>query len=328
MPPVVGVIIPFYQKECGILARALNSIAHQVARVRIRVIIVDDASPVPAESEVALCPDLSGLEVRIVHQPNGGPGAARNAGLALLPDDTDFVAFLDSDDEWTPHHIERAAVALGAGYDFYFSNFYQPAAKVGAFERAGRINPSEHECLPIGVNLYAFRGDMVHQIVVGNVIGTPCVVFSLAAFPDIRFRTEYRRAGEDYLCWLEFARRGARFAFSSEPEVICGRGVNVFAGAGWGTDGHLARLLDESRYMRAILSEFVSSKQLQRSVRARVRQLRRAIVHALVHDMRCRRRLPLADLLTYARHDPLFPVALPTELLRMAVERGALRIKK
>ena len=328
MRPVVGVIIPFYQKECGILARALNSIAQQVATVRIKVVIVDDASPVSAESEVALCPDLSGIELHIIHQPNGGPGAARNAGLDFLPGDTDVVAFLDSDDEWSPHHVERAVLALGAGYDFYFSNFYQLAATVGAFERAGRLVLSEHESLPIGANLYAFRGDMVHQIVIGNVIGTPSVAFSFAAFPDIRFRTEYRRAGEDYLCWLEFARRGARIAFSSEPEVICGRGVNIFSGAGWGTDGHLARLLDESRYTRAILSEFASSEQLRLSVRARIRQLRRAIAHALVHDMRCRRRLPLADLLIYARHDPLISVSLPTELIRIAVGHGASRLSK
>lgn len=319
--PVVSIVIPFYQKESGILVRSLISVVQQSADVRLRVVIVDDASPITAESEVAQCPGLSSIEVIIIHQPNGGPGSARNAGLDSLKDDTDFVAFLDSDDEWTSNHIEHAVSALKAGYDFYFSNLYQVAANVGAFERAGRIAPSEHQRLPIGDGFYAFRGDMTQQIILGNVIGTPSVVFLFSVFHDIRFRTEYRRAGEDYLCWLEFARRGARIAFSVEPEVHCGHGVNVFCGSGWGTDGHIERLFDEYHYTRVILSEFVSGKELRKLVHKKLKQLRRAIVRALLHDIRRGRPLPLARFFAHVKNDPFFPLALPAELFRTAIGR-------
>jgi succinoglycan biosynthesis protein ExoW len=319
--PVVAIVIPFYQKEPGILVRSLNSVLRQSAAAHLRVVIVDDASPITAESEVAQCPGLSSIEVIIIRQPNGGPGSARNAGLDALTDDTDFVAFLDSDDEWTSNHIEHAVSALQAGYDFYFSNLYQVAANVGAFERAGRITPSEHQPLPIGDGFYAFRGDMTQQIILGNVIGTPSVVFLFPPFRDIRFRTEYRRAGEDYLCWLEFARRGARIVFSMEPEVQCGRGVNVFCGSGWGTDGHIERLFDEYHYTRVILSEFVTGKGLRNAVHEKLTQLRRAIVRALLHDIRRGRPLPLARFFTYVKNDPFFPFAVPAELLRTAIGR-------
>ena len=176
MRPLVAVIIPFYQKERGILARSLISVIHQDANVRLRVVIVDDASPITAESEVALCPDLSGIELTIIHQSNGGPGSARNAGLDSLRSDTDFVAFLDSDDEWTLNHIKRAVSILEAGYGFYFSNIYQVAATVGAFERAGRLVLSDHERLSIGNNFYAFCGDMVRQI--AFIISSSSIPFS------------------------------------------------------------------------------------------------------------------------------------------------------
>jgi succinoglycan biosynthesis protein ExoW len=296
-------------------------VAGQIGAARLRVIIVDDASPVSAESEVAQCLALSAIEVIIIRQPNGGPGAARNAGLAALKDDTDFVAFLDSDDEWTSNHIERAITALKTGHDFYFSNLYQVAAEVGAFERAGRITPSEHR--PVGDGCYAFRGDMTRQIILGNVIGTPSVVFLFSTFRDIRFRTEYRRAGEDYLCWLEFVRRGARIVFSTEPEVHCGRGVNIFSGSGWGTDGHVERLFDEYHYTKTILVEFVACSELRKAVRQKLTQLRRAIVRALLHDLRRGRPLPLARFLAHVKNDPLFPLAVPAELLRTAIGRTA-----
>lgn len=321
--PVVSIVIPFYQKEPGILVRSLASVAGQIADARLRVIIVDDASPISAESELAQCLGLSDIDVIIIHQPNGGPGAARNAGLDCLKNDTDFVAFLDSDDEWMSNHIERAITALKTGHDFYFSNLYQVAAEVGAFERAGRITPSEHR--PVGDGFYAFRGDMTRQIILGNVIGTPSVVFLFSTFRDIRFRPEYRRAGEDYLCWLEFVRRGARIVFSTQPEVYCGRGVNIFSGAGWGTDGHVERLFDEYHYTKAILLEFVRCDELRKAMQEKLTQLRRAIVRALLHDLRRGRALPLARFLTHIKNDPFFPLAVPAELLRAAIGRTAPR---
>ncbi len=323
MRPLVAVIIPFYQKESGILVRCLLSLIRQTGNMRLRVVIVDDASPVTAASEVALCPGLSRIELTVIRQANGGPGSARNAGLDLLQGgDTAFVAFLDSDDEWAEQHIESAVSVLEAGYDFYFSNFFQVGASVPAFERAGRIALSEHQRLPMGSHFYAFRGDMVRQIVTGNIIGTPTVVFSFSTFHDIRFRTEYRRAGEDYLCWLEFARRGARIAFSAHPEVHCGRGVNIFSGAGWGTDGHLERLFDEYQFTQAMLLEFVTGKQLQTAVRRRLWQLRRAMVRALAHDLRHGKALPRARLWEHLKNDPFFFLAVPGEIIRTVTARG------
>src|SRR5262249_7787267 len=137
------------------------------------IIIVDDCSPIPAASELRELIVDNSNRIRIVTlDKNSGQGAARNEGLASVTPGTEYVAFLDSDDEWTPDHLENAVLALDQGYDFYFSDFYQLHQKVTAFNRAKRINPADHGTLPETSHLHVFAADMATQIVAGNIIGT------------------------------------------------------------------------------------------------------------------------------------------------------------
>ena len=75
---MITVVIPYFQREPGILARALASIAAQQAcPLPVHVIVVDDASPVPTAQELASVGRVP-YTVQVVQQPNGGPGSARN----------------------------------------------------------------------------------------------------------------------------------------------------------------------------------------------------------------------------------------------------------
>lgn len=289
MKPIVAVVIPYFQRESGLLARALKSVVAQDVEADVRVVVVDDASPVPARAELAV-PGLPPDRVVLIEQRNAGPGAARNAGLARASEiGAEFVAFLDSDDSWRATHLSRALQALRGGDDVYFSNFYQLDADKPAFERAGRIGPNGHRPIDAAAGLFHFDGDMLAQVVTGNVIGTPAVVYRLAPFKDHRFRPEFRRAGEDYLFWIGLAARGARFCFGMEPTVDCGRGVNIFAGAGWGTDGFARRLHDELQYRLVSLREFALTPAARDHIRADKGRLVKAFIADLLHRLRHRK---------------------------------------
>jgi succinoglycan biosynthesis protein ExoW len=300
----IVVVIPFYQRERGILPKALKSVHGQIGVSEVRVIVVDDDSPVPAVEELRAL-DGSRFPVTVLKQPNGGPGAARNKALDNLSAGTRYVAFLDSDDEWTPTHLANAVDALRRDHDVYFADLMQLNAPESAFRRAGRIAVQAHPLLDATGTTRSYREDMFNQILTGNVIGTPTVVYDFSKFSAIRFRTDFRHAGEDYLFWLELAASGARFAFSTDIECICGRGVNVYSGSGWGTEASLRCLYDEVRYRKAIRVQFSLTPPQDVHLRKRIRQLRMSFVQDLLHRLSHGRPVPLDVAIAYFRLDPL-----------------------
>lgn len=319
---MIAVVIPYFQREPGVLRRALASVAAQQRDGRaVHVLIVDDASPAPAAPEIDAVALPAGMRIDLIRQPNGGPGAARNSGLAALPPGVTYVAFLDSDDEWSPDHLVRAAAALDAGFDFYFADHFQLGQSVSAFERAGRIRPGDHEGIAGEEGLHAFRGDFFNQILTGNVVGTSTVVYRRAGFESVRFRTEFRSMGEDYLFWLELATLRARTAFSARVEATYGRGVNVFAGSGWGTPGYLRRVHDSMRFHQTVRRLFSLSAEQDAHARGALRALREEFVIGLLHHVAHRQAMPEGVLAAQLRLDPSTLLAVPAVMLKKIVGR-------
>lgn len=105
------VVIPYYQKQHGVLGRALASVFSQTCQ-DFDLVIVDDESPYPIENELAELSAEQQNRIKVVKQPNAGPGGARNTALDNVPAETSYVAFLDSDDIWTPDHLKNAEYSL------------------------------------------------------------------------------------------------------------------------------------------------------------------------------------------------------------------------
>lgn len=318
--PGIAVIIPYYQRETGVLRRALASVAAQEGCTGpVDVIVVDDASPVPAAGEVAAVAFPAGTTVRVIAQANGGPGPARNAGLDAVRPGTRYVAFLDSDDEWSPDHLARATLALGQGYDFYFADLLQLGADVSAFRRAGRIRPAEHPALDGAPDLHAYQGDLFDQILRGNVIGTPTVVYDFERLGRHRFKVEFTNFGEDYLFWMDLALDRARAAFSAQTEVVCGRGVNVYVSAGWGDERHLLRVHNEIKFRRLLLDAYPLNDLQRAHVRATLSGLRLAFARDLLRRLRHGHPLPVGLLGEHWKLDPSTYLTLPLNTMRVVL---------
>lgn len=99
----VAVIIPAF-KSSRFLGEALHSVFAQTLPPA-EIIVVDDGSPEDEEAVVA--PYLD--RVTYVRKDNGGPGSARNLGVALTC--SPLIAFLDADDLWEPQKL-RTQVAF------------------------------------------------------------------------------------------------------------------------------------------------------------------------------------------------------------------------
>ena len=104
---LVTTIIPVHNRA-GMLQEAVASVLAQTYRP-IEVIIVDDGS---TDNTPGVSDDLARehAEVRVIHQPNAGPGAAREAGRREAKGED--IQHLDSDDLLEPRKFELQVAAL------------------------------------------------------------------------------------------------------------------------------------------------------------------------------------------------------------------------
>ena len=102
---LITVIVPVYKVE-PYLSRCVDSILAQTF-TDFELILVDDGSP---DKCGAICDEYAEkhAHIHVIHQPNGGLSAARNAGIewAFSNSDSKWLAFIDSDDWVHPKYLE------------------------------------------------------------------------------------------------------------------------------------------------------------------------------------------------------------------------------
>jgi len=107
---LVSTIIPVHNRPL-LLREAVASVLVQTYRP-IEIVIVDDGSTDDtAQSIAALAAGYPSI-VRHLRIPNGGPGAAREAGRVIA--NGEFIQYLDSDDLLLPHKFELQVRGLRA----------------------------------------------------------------------------------------------------------------------------------------------------------------------------------------------------------------------
>lgn len=100
----ITVVIPTFNRA-GLVPLAIRSVLAQTHRAT-EIIVVDDGSADRTPEVLA----GFGPQIRAVRQENGGLSAARNTGIKAAK--TEWVAFLDDDDEYAPDRLARAAQSI------------------------------------------------------------------------------------------------------------------------------------------------------------------------------------------------------------------------
>jgi glycosyltransferase involved in cell wall biosynthesis len=128
--PHVAAIVPAWN-AAAFISRAIDSVLAQTLS-DFELVVVNDGSPDTATLRAVLAAYSTEPRIKYVEQDNGGPSAARNAGVAAST--AARIAFLDADDWWEPEYLERQTALLDQGHDLVYCD----ARIVGDSPLAGR----------------------------------------------------------------------------------------------------------------------------------------------------------------------------------------------
>lgn len=205
----VCVIIPTFRRPEG-LARAVNSVLAQtgLSGYRVSLLVCDNSPEGSAYTTFDSLKGRADLSLRYIHEPNTGLANARNAAVAAARG-TDFIAFLDDDEEARPDWLAellKAQKALNADVVFgpvdarlpqsvkrnadYFTHFFS------------RFGPAETQVLK------SFYG-------CGNSLLRGCIVAVDQPF-DVGHN---QMGGEDDMLFSRLLVEGATLAWSAQARV-------------------------------------------------------------------------------------------------------------
>jgi succinoglycan biosynthesis protein ExoW len=316
----IAVIIPFFQREPGILARALNSISRQHIPDgwSVEVIVVDDGSPRPAQDEVRDLRFTQPLRLKVIRQENAGVAAARNRGLEETDASTTLIAFLDSDDSWPERHIANAIEAWERGFEFIFSDNRRELHHDSHIDTCARtkavLNQSANERGIVDLP----PGQMPDLVIDEFPTQASTVVYQRSIAPDLRFNTDLTASGEDVLFMLMLAASATKVGFISRSTVLCGRGVNMYFGNfAWDSPIFMTIKHDQVR-CHTLIAQLPGLPQ--HTLACNARWLRKKRDDFVFHTIRRTFKGKLPDeTRRLAKADPGFLVWFPWSLLRVAV---------
>lgn len=203
------VVMPCYN-GARFLHAAITSVLEQTRPVA-ELVVVDDGS---TDESVAVVESYraAGHPVRsIVVERNGGPATARNIGIASAR--TPFVAFLDADDRWEPHHCATLVPLLERHRDaaLAFARWRvvdQDAPTPSVHVPTDQLAAAEVVCAP-----------MLETMLYDNLVLQSAVVVRRDALLTSGGYTDGLRYSEDYDLWLRMA-HGRPFVRSNATTCI------------------------------------------------------------------------------------------------------------
>jgi teichuronic acid biosynthesis glycosyltransferase TuaG len=183
---LVSIITPTFNAQ-RFLQQTIESVQAQTHK-NWEMIVVDDRS---RDDTWELASSLAQSDPRIKpirHQQNQGAAAARNTGLAAAQGA--LVAFLDGDDLWLPHKLERQLLQMREDEIFFSYTAFRRINEDGTM--VGRLRP-----IPAKLGY--------RDLLKNTAIVTSSVLIDRAKIGDFRMPAiNY----EDFATWLSILKRG------------------------------------------------------------------------------------------------------------------------
>ena len=181
---MISVVIPTYNRA-EFISSAIESVLAQTHPVD-EIIVVDDGSTDNTKEKVFQYPS-----VQYVYQENHGVASARNTGIELV--NTEWVAFLDSDDLWGKNKIKTQLA-----YHQEHPNLMISHTDEEWFKDNHVINkPQKYE---------KFGGKIFDKCLEYTTIGTSTLMVNTGLFNTVGLYDERLVACEDYDFYLRVAK--------------------------------------------------------------------------------------------------------------------------
>jgi glycosyltransferase involved in cell wall biosynthesis len=194
-PGLVSVMMPAYNAE-RYISQAIESVLTQ-SYPRWELIVVNDGS---TDATARIAASFGDPRIHLIEQANGGEASARNTALRHMRGE--FVAFLDADDEYLPHHLEATAGFLldNPLYDAVYSDGYfcDEARTLLRTLASRRLKPSSGRIYDQVVRASCMLGPPVCVVLRRNIIEQYDLAFDTAITigPDWDFLTRCADVGQ------------------------------------------------------------------------------------------------------------------------------------
>ena len=177
----ISVVIPTYNRRKTI-GRSIDSVLNQTL-FPSEIIVVDDGSTDGTSDYI----QSNFPSIRLLQQPNKGVSSARNMGIRSS--NSDWVALLDSDDEWFPQKLEKQVMTLSQSPDIKFCHTEEIWIRNGV-----RVNQmKKHQ---------KYGGHIFYKCLDMCKISPSSVLFHQSILDDVGYFDKSLKVCEDYDLWL------------------------------------------------------------------------------------------------------------------------------
>ncbi len=193
---LISILTPAYNAE-RFIAETLDSVLAQTHKNWEHLVVVDANSK---DRTLQIVQEYAQKDSRIRCITSADAlGAANNRNIGVKQSRGQFMAFVDSDDLWTPDKLEKQLSFMQERQIDFSFHTYRRISEQG--ERRGKV-----QCIPEVVDYVGLLSN--------NSIGCLTVMLRRSAFSEVHFSN---KGWEDMACWLGLLRSGSKAYGLKEP---------------------------------------------------------------------------------------------------------------